>query len=35
MDNKAICKYTCDRINELNPYLEEDKKSDPLYEEIY
>ena len=33
MDNKAICKYTCDRINELNPYLEEDKKNDPIYTE--
>ena len=30
-DNKEILKYTADRINELNPWLEEDKKTDPLY----
>lgn len=29
-NNKQICKYTCDRINELNPYLEEDKVNDQL-----
>ena len=33
MSNQEICKYTCNRINELNPYLEEDKKNDPLYKE--
>jgi hypothetical protein len=31
LSNEEICKYACDRINELNPNLEEDKKSDPLY----
>ena len=30
-DNKEILEYTKDRINELNPWLEEDKKNDPLY----
>lgn len=31
MSNEEILKYTEDRINELNPNLEEDKKNDPLY----
>ena len=31
LSNQEICRYTCDRINELNPNLEEDKKLDPLY----
>ena len=30
-DNKEIIKYTMDRINELNPWLEEDKKLDYPY----
>ena len=29
-DNSEINKYTCDRINELNPNLEEDKKLNPI-----
>ena len=29
--NEEINQYTKDRINELNPWLEEDKKNDPLY----
>ena len=31
--NEEIVKYTADRINELNPNLEEDKKIDPTYKQ--
>ena len=31
--NSDLVEYAKDRINELNPWLEEDKKNDPLYTE--
>ena len=33
--NQEICQYTMEKINELNPNLEEDKKGKTYYYEIY